>query len=355
MTQRVDKDSLPLDKPRRTPGHPTKSHIVKTRVDGKERIIRFGEQGASTAGKPKAGESERMKQKRASFKARHAKNIAKGKSSPAYWANKVKWAEGGPVMMNEGGKPPAPRSMMTGLLEQIRNWQANQQQEFDPVRATLEERSGSTGRPPLPPTRSAPASSPTTGVSGSAGVGTDIDSPYVREAIRLAEKYNLPSNVFVSLVKQESQFNPAARSPKGAFGLTQLMPGTARELGVNPRDPMQNLEGGARYLRQQLDAFGSLPLALAAYNAGPGNVRKHGGIPPFRETQNYVRTILADSGVKGYAEGGAVEARAYNPAHIDAIISGINRPGYAAGGAVSAYDPDVVSALANQVLEGRYV
>ena len=91
MSQRVDKDSLALDKPRRTPGHPTKSHIVKTRVDGKEKIIRFGEQGASTAGKPKEGESERMKAKRASFKSRHAKNIAKGKSSPAYWANKVKW------------------------------------------------------------------------------------------------------------------------------------------------------------------------------------------------------------------------------------------------------------------------
>ena len=97
----IDKDSLPLDKPRRTPDHPTKSHVVKTRVDGKERIIRFGEQGASTAGKPKAGESERMKAKRASFKARHAKNIAKGKSSPAYWADKVKWAEGGPVELQE--------------------------------------------------------------------------------------------------------------------------------------------------------------------------------------------------------------------------------------------------------------
>jgi hypothetical protein len=87
----IDKDSLPLDKPRRTPDHPTKSHVVKTRVDGKEKIIRFGEQGASTAGKPKEGESDAMKQKRASFKARHAKNIAKGKSSPAYWADKVKW------------------------------------------------------------------------------------------------------------------------------------------------------------------------------------------------------------------------------------------------------------------------
>jgi hypothetical protein len=97
----IDKDSLPLDKPRRTPDHPTKSHVVKTRVDGKEKIIRFGEQGASTAGKPKEGESDAMKQKRASFKARHAKDIAKGKSSPAYWANKTKWAAGGAVGLEE--------------------------------------------------------------------------------------------------------------------------------------------------------------------------------------------------------------------------------------------------------------
>ena len=100
MTQRVDKDSLPLNQPRRTPGHPDKSHIVKTKVDGKEKLIRFGEQGASTAGKPKEGESDRMKAKRASFKSRHAKNIAKGPSSPAYWANKVKWADGGSVRLN---------------------------------------------------------------------------------------------------------------------------------------------------------------------------------------------------------------------------------------------------------------
>jgi hypothetical protein len=97
----VDKDSLQLDKPQRTPNHPTKSHIVKTMVDGKEKIIRFGEQGAETAGKPKEGESDRMTAKRESFKARHAKNIAKGKSSAAYWANKVKWAEGGEVDLSD--------------------------------------------------------------------------------------------------------------------------------------------------------------------------------------------------------------------------------------------------------------
>jgi len=80
-----------VNKPKRTPDHPSKSHVVMASEGGKYKLIRFGEQGASTAGKPKAGESDRMKKKRASFKARHSKNIAKGKMSAAYWANKVKW------------------------------------------------------------------------------------------------------------------------------------------------------------------------------------------------------------------------------------------------------------------------
>ena len=80
-----------FNKPKRTPNHPKKSHIVVAKVGDKIKTIRFGEQGASTAGKPKAGESDRMKKKRASFKARHRRNIAKGKLSAAYWANKVKW------------------------------------------------------------------------------------------------------------------------------------------------------------------------------------------------------------------------------------------------------------------------
>jgi hypothetical protein len=79
------------NKPKRTPNHPTKSHVVVAKVGSQVKTIRFGEQGAKTAGKPKAGESERMKKKRASFKARHASNISKGKMSAAYWANRVKW------------------------------------------------------------------------------------------------------------------------------------------------------------------------------------------------------------------------------------------------------------------------
>ena len=89
---RLTKNGLSgYNKPKRTPGHPSKSHVVLAKQGDKAKLIRFGEQGAKTAGKPKAGESSRMKKKRASFKARHAKNIAKGKMSAAYWANKVKW------------------------------------------------------------------------------------------------------------------------------------------------------------------------------------------------------------------------------------------------------------------------
>ena len=91
MPARVNKKAMPCNKPRATSGHPKKSHIVKACANGKEKVIRFGEKGASTAGKPKAGESDRMKAKRKSFKARHAKNIARGKMSAAYWADKVKW------------------------------------------------------------------------------------------------------------------------------------------------------------------------------------------------------------------------------------------------------------------------
>ena len=91
MSNRVDKDKLKCNKPKRTPNHPKKSHVVKACEGGKEKIIRFGEQGAKTAGKPTAGESEAMKKKRPSFKARYARNIAKGKMSAAYWADKVKW------------------------------------------------------------------------------------------------------------------------------------------------------------------------------------------------------------------------------------------------------------------------
>lgn len=116
-------------------------------------------------------------------------------------------------------------------------------------------------------------------------------STYLPHAKAAARKYGVPENLFLRLVQQESGWNPNARSHKGAMGLAQLMPGTARKMGVNPRDPKQNLEGGARYLRLMYNQFGNWRLALAAYNAGPGAVKKYGGIPPYRETRNYVRII----------------------------------------------------------------
>ena len=108
----------------------------------------------------------------------------------------------------------------------------------------------------------------------------------------VTRKYGVPEDLFKRLVQQESNWNPKARSHKGAMGLAQLMPGTARKLGVNPRDPKQNLEGGAKYLSQQYAKFKSWRLALAAYNAGPGAVQKYNGVPPYKETRNYVKVIL---------------------------------------------------------------
>lgn len=107
-----------------------------------------------------------------------------------------------------------------------------------------------------------------------------------------AQRAGVRPELFHSLVQQESNFNPAARSPKGALGYTQLMPATAADLGVDPNDPAQNLDGGARYLKQLLDRYkGDERLALAAYNAGMGNVDKAGGVPNFPETQHYVEQV----------------------------------------------------------------
>ncbi len=108
-----------------------------------------------------------------------------------------------------------------------------------------------------------------------------------------AKTYGVNPKLFESLVKTESDFKPDAVSKAGAMGLSQLMPGTAKLLGVeNPFDIKENLRGGAKYLSQMLGKFKSIPKALAAYNAGPGAVKKYNGIPPYKETQNYVRRIM---------------------------------------------------------------
>lgn len=115
--------------------------------------------------------------------------------------------------------------------------------------------------------------------------------PFLETARAAAVRHGVPADLFLRLIQQESGWNPSAKSNKGALGLAQLMPGTARALGVNPLNPEQNLEGGARYLRAQFEKFGNWRLALAAYNAGPGAVSQYQGVPPFAETQNYVRVI----------------------------------------------------------------
>ena len=146
----------------------------------------------------------------------------------------------------------------------------------------------------------AAAPTATTASAGLMSVGASelpADVPFGAEITAAAKKHGIDPALLAGLVKQESGFNPNAGSPAGARGLAQLMPGTAAGLGVsNVLDPVQNLDGGAKYLRQQLDAFGGdVTRALAAYNAGPGAVQRYGGVPPYAETQNYVRVVQANA------------------------------------------------------------
>lgn len=118
-------------------------------------------------------------------------------------------------------------------------------------------------------------------------------APFERSIVEHSRRQQVAEDLVRAVIQVESAFNPVAVSSKGAMGLMQLMPATARDLGVaNPFDPEQNIRGGVRYLRQLLDRFnGNVELALAAYNAGMGNVEKYGDVPPFKETKNYVRKI----------------------------------------------------------------
>ena len=116
--------------------------------------------------------------------------------------------------------------------------------------------------------------------------------PWLDVARAAARQHGIPEDLFLRLVQQESGWDPEAVSRAGAVGLAQLMPDTAARLGADPRDPAQNLQAGARYLAMQYRAFGRWDHALAAYNAGPGAVRAHGGVPPYAETRAYLRVIL---------------------------------------------------------------
>ena len=127
------------------------------------------------------------------------------------------------------------------------------------------------------------------------------DKGYSKQQIKelisnIAAKHGVNDKLVKALVNQESGFNPTVVSKAGATGLMQLMPATAKSLGVtNPKDPVQNVDGGVRYLKSMMERYnGNLILALAAYNAGPAAVDKYGGVPPYKETQNYVKNILAN-------------------------------------------------------------
>ncbi|GMA60001.1 lytic transglycosylase domain-containing protein [Alicyclobacillus fastidiosus] len=162
---------------------------------------------------------------------------------------------------------------LTGLLSLLPNFTTNAATTAAPV--SLSEESADT--------------SATTASSTTRNIASLVDTA--------AAKYDLPSSLLSAVIQQESGFNPNALSSSGAQGLMQLMPSTAASLGVtNAFDPAQNIDAGAGYLRQLLNQFGgSVPLALAAYNAGPAAVAKYQGVPPYQETQNYVQNILKNA------------------------------------------------------------
>lgn len=142
--------------------------------------------------------------------------------------------------------------------------------------------------------------------------------------------YGVSKSLLIAVAKAESNFNPNDVSHAGASGIMQLMPGTAKSLGVkNVFDPYENIMGGAKLLRDNIRSFGSVPLALAAYNAGPGAVKKYNGVPPYKETQNYVKKIMADLGdsaynVKSNYFGQGTTVNSYNSSASSLSANGIS-------------------------------
>ncbi len=181
--------------------------------------------------------------------------------------------------------PAAPGWMRAGVPSPSRALRASQRHDPDCLRAWMS--------PPL-------------GIGPDAQIRRGVHFDLIATA---ACEAGVPVRLFDALIAQESRYQPFARSSAGAMGLAQLMPETARHLGVSdPWDPLQNLRAGARYLRAQIDRFGSWELALAAYNAGPARVARYGGIPPFRETRAYVRTIMSNVQASRHGSSGIKSA-----------------------------------------------
>jgi soluble lytic murein transglycosylase-like protein len=164
-----------------------------------------------------------------------------------------------------------------------------------------------TGRAQAAPTATSFAQALQTAQGTSSATATGSPTQYDAQIDAAAARYGLDPALLKGLIRQESGFDAAARSGAGAVGLTQLMPATAASLGVtDPTDPAQAIDGGAKYLKEQLDRFGGdAAKALAAYNAGPGAVTAYGGVPPYAETQNYVKNVLAFADQYGYGAGSA--------------------------------------------------
>ena len=173
--------------------------------------------------------------------------------------------------------------------------------DFHPEKASLQKFAGADFRNILAET----AKGGSTGEVNSIRSGAALPKRALQyEAIfdEASRTYGVSKSLLLAVAKQESNYDPNSVSHAGAQGIMQLMPGTAKTLGVkNAFDPYENIMGGAKLLRDNIRSFGSVPLALAAYNAGPGAVKKYGGVPPYKETQDYVKKIMADLGNKSYS------------------------------------------------------
>jgi murein DD-endopeptidase MepM/ murein hydrolase activator NlpD len=195
----------------------------------------------------------------------------------------------GDVLGTMGNTPGGPHVHLEGWVgDAATGWQIVDPQLVVGGYFTGGTQPATTPTPAAVPGKVAPRTAP--------GLTPGDPAPYQPLVQQAATRHGVPAGILSALLKQESQYDPAALSPAGALGLAQFMPETAAGMGIDPLDPAQAIDGAARYLAQQYAAFGSWELALAAYNAGPGNVQQYGGIPPFPETQHYVATIMANAG-----------------------------------------------------------